>query len=200
MYSDVFESSDKTERGKPKISPVAGYVLITVTGGIGTALLIACAPFVSPALRKICLPYVPATTVQVENVLSALRGRSGNLIDVGSGDGRIVLAAARKGFKADGVELNPWLIAYSKIKAATQGLASKTAFFRRDLWKFNLTKYDNIVIFGVEQMMTEIEEKFISELRKDSVVVVCRFPLPNLKPVSMQGQGVDTVWVYKIDK
>lgn len=49
-----------------------------------------CAPFVLPALRKICLPYVPATTIQVSNVIKALRGRNGQLIDLGSGDGRIV--------------------------------------------------------------------------------------------------------------
>lgn len=54
------------------------------------ALSIICYPFVSPALRRFCLPYVPATTQQIENVLEALQGRSGKLLDIGSGDGRIV--------------------------------------------------------------------------------------------------------------
>lgn len=49
-----------------------------------------CMPFVSPALRRVCLPYVPATTSQVENIFRGLAGRKGNLIDLGSGDGRIV--------------------------------------------------------------------------------------------------------------
>lgn len=48
-------------------------------------------PFVSPALRKYCLPYIPATDTQIENVLKALSGKSGKLIDLGSGDGRIVI-------------------------------------------------------------------------------------------------------------
>lgn len=52
--------------------------------------MVVCAPFVSPALRRVCLPYVPATTSQVNNVLLALRGRHGSLLDLGSGDGRIV--------------------------------------------------------------------------------------------------------------
>ena len=59
-------------------------------GGIGAALSVICVPFVSPALRRVCLPYVPATTAQVENVLAALQGRAGSLIDIGSGDGRLV--------------------------------------------------------------------------------------------------------------
>lgn len=47
----------------------------------------------TPALRKYCLPYVPATSVQVENVLNLLRraNRGGALLDIGSGDGRIVI-------------------------------------------------------------------------------------------------------------
>lgn len=61
-----------------------------VTGGAAVALTVVCAPFVSPALRRICLPYVPATPSQIENVFNALKGRSGNLVDLGSGDGRIV--------------------------------------------------------------------------------------------------------------
>lgn len=51
---------------------------------------VICFPFVSPAFRKICLPYVPATHQQIKNVIRALSGRSGSLIDLGSGDGRIV--------------------------------------------------------------------------------------------------------------
>ena len=53
-------------------------------------LLAVTTPFVLPALRKVCLPYVPATTTQVSNVLRILEGRKGSLIDLGSGDGRIV--------------------------------------------------------------------------------------------------------------
>ena len=64
-------------------------------GGSAIALSLICLPFVTPALRKVCLPYVPATTAQVENVMTALlknpQSRNlGKLIDIGSGDGRIV--------------------------------------------------------------------------------------------------------------
>jgi len=59
-------------------------------GGASVALSIICYPFVSPALRKVCLPYVPATNVQIQNILSVIKGRKGKLIDLGSGDGRIV--------------------------------------------------------------------------------------------------------------
>lgn len=63
---------------------------MVILGGISIALSIICYPFISPALRKVCLPYVPATNLQIQNVLHVIKGRKGKLIDLGSGDGRIV--------------------------------------------------------------------------------------------------------------
>lgn len=75
---------------KPPMS-TAGKVLVGVCAGTVVAITAATASFtILPALRKVVLPYVPATTQQVSNVMKVLRGRSGTLIDLGSGDGRIV--------------------------------------------------------------------------------------------------------------
>lgn len=67
-----------------------GVAVTAVLGGSLVALYALAAPFLTPALRKVCLPFVPATTTQVENVLRVLKARSGTLVDIGSGDGRIV--------------------------------------------------------------------------------------------------------------
>ena len=131
--------------------------LFSFLGGSGIALSTICIPFVTPALRRICLPFVPATPIQLKNVQNALKQfghKSGSkLVDIGSGDGRIVHLAAREGYKSHGIELNPWLILYSKYKSIRLGLRSSATFSRQDLWKSNLGCYDNIVIFGVEQMV-----------------------------------------------
>ncbi|XP_054624458.1 ATP synthase subunit C lysine N-methyltransferase [Dunckerocampus dactyliophorus] len=170
-----------------------------VTGVVGSslvALYAVAAPFVAPALRKICLPFVPATTVQVENVLNALRVRSGTLVDIGSGDGRIVIEAARRGFQASGFELNPWLVCYSRYKAWREGVYHSTSFHISDLWKVSFSQYSNVVIFGVPQMMDQLELKLEKELPSCAKVVACRFPFPNWVPEHTVGEGVDTVWVY----
>ncbi|CAL1266973.1 unnamed protein product [Larinioides sclopetarius] len=130
-----------------------GYAVVGAFGTVAVGLMIGSIPFVMPAFRRICLPFVPATDNQVRNVISLLKKRKGNVIDLGSGDGRIVLAAAKMGFPAVGVELNPWLVIYSKIKTLYLGLSDSASFQRRDIWKTDLKKYDNIVIFGVEQMI-----------------------------------------------
>ena len=116
-----------------------------------------CLPFVTPALRKVCLPYVPATTKQLENVRTALilygHQRGSRIVDIGSGDGRIVHLAAQQGYLAHGIELNPWLVLYSRYRSLRLGLWRYAKFSRQDLWKSHFGSYPNVVIFGVEQMV-----------------------------------------------
>jgi hypothetical protein len=181
-----------------------GLAAAAVFGLTSVAIAAVSVPFLSPGLRRICLPYVPATDVQVANVISALRGCSGSLVDCGSGDGRIVFAAARSGFKAVGVELNFWLVLFSRIRAKMMGLSSDSVRFeRRDLFQVDYSKFDNVVVFGVDSLMPELERLFLS-LREHQHssghklnVVACRFPLPNIEPVHVVGQGIDSVWLYR---
>ncbi|CAL8322558.1 unnamed protein product [Arctogadus glacialis] len=173
-----------------------GLIATGIIGGSLVALYAVTAPFVTPALRKICLPFVPATTTQVENVLKVLRTRSGTLVDIGSGDGRIVIAAAKRGFHASGFELNPWLVWYSRYRAWREGVHHSTSFHISDLWKVSFAQYSNVVIFGVPQMMEQLELKLSSDLQSTAMVVACRFPFPSWVPDQMAGEGIDTVWVY----
>lgn len=67
-----------------------GLVAVGITGTVVSGLFLGTIPFLTPALRKICLPYVPATSSQVANILRLCKGRSGTFVDLGSGDGRVV--------------------------------------------------------------------------------------------------------------
>jgi len=188
------------EAAPPPPRSRAGLVLAGLTGGAALALTVVTAPFVVPAFRKVCLPYVPATSAQVANVLRSLpKGRAGGaLIDLGSGDGRLVIAAARSGRfrQCVGVELNPWLVWWSRWAAWRSGVGGCTRFVGGDLWKTDLAGYDTVLLFGVPDMMSDIEDKIAAELPKDGCVVACRFPLERSVPVAVVGEGVDTVWRY----
>ncbi|KAK4828508.1 hypothetical protein QYF61_026779, partial [Mycteria americana] len=146
---------------------------LLVTAGVGgtlVALYAVVTPFVTPALRKVCLPFVPATSTQIQNVLKMLENRSGSLVDVGSGDGRIVIAAAKRGFKAVGYELNPWLVWYSRYRAWRDGVHQNTKFYISDLWKVSFSHYTNVVVFGVPQMC--ILSKFEDDTKLSGAVDV----------------------------
>ncbi|KAI1889055.1 hypothetical protein AGOR_G00175120 [Albula goreensis] len=173
-----------------------GLIATGIVGGSLVALYAVATPFVAPALRKVCLPFVPATPAQIENVLKVLHRRTGTLVDIGSGDGRIVIAAAKQGFRAVGFELNPWLVWYSRYKAWREGVNHRTSFYISDLWKVSFSQYSNVVIFGVPQMMAQLEEKLQRDLQSSAKVVACRFPFPTWEPDNTAGEGIDTVWVY----
>ena len=121
------------------------------------------------------------------------------------------MAAARQGFTATGVELNGWLVLYSKVAARLSRLENRATFRKQDLWTVDLRSYDNIILFGVDEMIPAFEQKIIKELSHKGntanlnnnpessgiQVIACRFPLKILQPQCVIGEGIDTVWVYR---
>lgn len=103
------------------------------------------------------------------------------LLDIGSGDGRIVIEAAKEpglSQQAHGVELNRWLIYYSRWMAYRGGVSSSTKFIQRDLWKYDLSPYNQIVIFGVEEMVSRMK------------TVYCKISLLILLPDAGTGEEI----------
>lgn len=60
---------------------------------------------------------------------------------------------AKAGFESVGVELNFWLILYSRLNAMKSKIKPCPKFIRTDLWKYHLRPFSNVVIFGVEEMV-----------------------------------------------
>uniref|UniRef100_A0A8C9AL47 Adenine nucleotide translocase lysine methyltransferase n=1 Tax=Prolemur simus TaxID=1328070 RepID=A0A8C9AL47_PROSS len=160
--------------------------LLQLAAGSGLAAYAVWALVLQPGFRRVPLrlqvPYVGASARQVEHVLSLLRGRPGKTVDLGSGDGRIVLAAHRCGLRpAVGYELNPWLVALARLHAWRAGCAGSVCYRREDLWKLAL-----------------LEDKLQAELPPGARVVSGRFPLPTWQPVAAVGEGLDRVWAYDV--
>ncbi len=76
------------------------------------------------------------------------------------------------------------------------GLRGVSVFRVQDLWKADLARFDDVVIFGVAEMMGELHGKLARELQPHARVVVCRFPLRGAEPLVTYGEGIETVWVY----
>ncbi|XP_068683511.1 ATP synthase subunit C lysine N-methyltransferase-like [Montipora capricornis] len=199
MDSESHVGIELQQENKMLKKSLFGKVVLGITGATALGIVLGTAPFVTPALRKICLPYVPATERQVTNIIKMAKTskRQGStMVDLGSGDGRVVFAAARHGYQAHGYELNHWLVWYSKLRARLQGLHKNATFSRADLWKVKLSNFDIVVIFGVAEMMPKLQEKLDVELKDDAQVLACRFPLPDWIPVEVIEEGMDSVWLY----
>ena len=90
------------------------------------------------------MPYVPTPQDVVERMLQIARvGPTDYLIDLGSGDGRIVVTAAKQyGTRGFGVDLNPERIRESNENARKHGVTDKVAFYQRNLFETDLSAGD----------------------------------------------------------
>lgn len=96
---EVIAAENKNINMKYKLT-TTGATILGISGAMAVGFYAVVTPFLAPALRKVCLPFVPATTTQVQNVMKALRATSGGtLLDIGSGDGRIVSSIYLPNFK-----------------------------------------------------------------------------------------------------
>ena len=94
------------------------------------------------------VPWVPTPDVLVDKMLEMAEVTADDLvIDLGSGDGRLVIAAARLGARAVGVELEPNLVALSERRAAEAGVADRTGFVATDLFDFDLSPATVVTMF-----------------------------------------------------
>ncbi|XP_054629855.1 ATP synthase subunit C lysine N-methyltransferase isoform X1 [Dunckerocampus dactyliophorus] len=145
------------------------------------------------------VPYLPSSKDQTLNIMKLLEGRTGCLADLGSGDGRLVFAASSAGFQCTGFEINSILLAYARTKARWTGVPSSQAtFVKKDFWKTDLSKYNNVTAFLAPGAMEALAEKLLKELPDDALVVACRFPFPNWPHQSTVGSGLDKTWAYNI--
>lgn len=190
-------TSDDNKTGKR-----LGLIVAGTFGAFGLALVAITTPFLLPALRKHCLPYVPATNNQLINLQKAFNKHSkqgDSFVDVGSGDGRICRLASKLNIytKVHGVELNTWLVLYSRIQSFSSR-NSDIKFYRCDLWKFPLENYNSVCIFGVDSMMPPLETYLKERRTREQIIYACRFPFKNLTQIDEIGAGIDTVWIYKL--
>lgn len=125
-------------------------------------------------------PYVPTLKPQVEAALDVLDLKSGQtLLEIGSGDGRVLLAAAERGWNAVGYELNPILVIISLWR--TRKVRAKVQI----IWGNALTKKwpptDGIYIFGVQRIMLKLHTKIVQSIKKPVRVASFGFEIPNQK-------------------
>jgi hypothetical protein len=92
--------------------------------------------------------WVPTPQALVDKMLEIAKVTPSDfLMDLGSGDGRTVITAAKKGTRAMGIEYNPDMVELSKRNAATAGVSDKATFVKADLFETDLSKASVITMF-----------------------------------------------------
>jgi hypothetical protein len=84
------------------------------------------------------------------------------LVDLGSGDGVLVIAAAQRGARARGIEYDPRLVEFSKERARAAGLAARTRFVRGDVFKTDFSDATVVSTFLLPSMNLRLQPTFLS--------------------------------------
>jgi hypothetical protein len=118
-------------------------------------------------------PYVPTPQVVVDEMLRIGRVGAGDyLVDLGSGDGVIVLTAGTR-FKARGfgVDIDPELVQKSNAEAKRRGIADRVSFHVQDVFKADIGKASVVTLYLLPGMMVDLRPKILAELKPGTRVV-----------------------------
>lgn len=139
-------------------------------------------------------PFVPTPKRQVQTMLTLAQIQSGErVMDIGSGDGRLVFAAAERGARAIGIEINPILYAWSALKAKFRH-RRRVAFRRENFWRTDLSDVDVLTVYCLPGKMDRLQNKLARELKPGARVVVHAFPFPDWPYEKKDGK----IYLYKI--
>ncbi|MGL4552343.1 MAG: SAM-dependent methyltransferase [Gemmataceae bacterium] len=132
--------------------------------------------------RKPDVPFVATPTEVVTAMLDLGGVTDGDTVyELGSGDGRVLLAAARRGAKAVGIEIDPDLVAESQRAVRAAGLADRITVRRGDIFKQDLTPATVITMYLKPLVNAQLRPQ-LDRLRPGTRVVSHHFSMPGAKP------------------
>ena len=115
--------------------------------------------------------WIPSPDDMVEKMLDMAKVTPADfVIDLGSGDGRNVIAAAKRGARALGVEYNPDLVELSKRNAAQAGVADRASFVQGDMYKADISQASVLILFLIPDNLAKLAPKFL-ELKPGTRIV-----------------------------
>lgn len=127
-------------------------------------------------------PFMPTTSPTAKAMIDLARIQPGELVaDLGSGDGRLVIALAKAGAKAYGFEINPLLVWWSRWRIYRHGLRKQAFVYWRNFWQEDLSRFSVITVFQLTPMMGRLGEKLAAELRPGARIVSNSWEFPGWK-------------------
>lgn len=157
--------------------------------GLGVQLLTPAARTQNPAPaaappRFPDVLYIPTPPEVVDAMLEVAQVKSSDVVyDLGSGDGRIPIAAAKKyGARGVGIEIDPELVRQANENARAAGVSDKVRFVTQDLFETDLREATVVTLYLLIQLNEKLRPKIQSELKPGSRVVSHAFPIGDWKP------------------
>ncbi len=168
------------------------------------ALLALCAASAQApkARRTPDVPYVPTTEPAVEAMLDLAKVTKNDVVyDLGCGDGRIVITAAKKfGARGVGIDINPERIAEARANAKKAGVEHLVRFIEQDLFEADIREASVVTLFLLSSVNLKLRPKLLAELRPGARVVSNTFDMGDWKPdkeFTLDDNGEDSYLSHK---
>lgn len=131
--------------------------------------------------------YVATTHRTVARLLDVAEIKPGEkLLDLGSGDGRILFAAAKRGATCVGIEINPLLCHYSRLLAKLKGVKG-VSIEEKDFWLYDLSDTDIVTVYLVPFRLNQLKAKVLAEMKSGSRVVTAVYHFEDWEPERRDG-------------
>lgn len=149
-------------------------------------------PYVATKKEKLETIFKFADIKKVEDPEQSRRRET--VIDLGSGDGRLLFKSAQLGARAIGYEINPFLVFITRVFAKFKDLSKLVTVKKENLWKANLKEADVIFVYGRKKTMQKFEDFVYKNAKKGARIVVNTNPFPNKKPLKSENK----IFLYRI--
>ena len=157
-----------------------------ILGSLSALVLVASLTLAQTAQPKHApdVPYVPTTEEAVKAMLKLADVKSSDIVyDLGCGDGRIVIAAAKEyGAHGVGIDINPERIAEAKENARTAGVENLVRFEENDLFDADIHQATVVTLFLLNSVNEKLRPKLLKDLKPGTRVVSNTFGMGDWKP------------------
>ena len=156
---------------------------------LAAALLLTTAAAVAQPLKPLEkvpeVPYVPTREKVVEEMLKVAKvGKNDVLYDLGCGDGRIPIAAAKQfGTRGVGVDIDPDRVREARENATKAGVSDRVKFFQQDLFETDIKEATVVTLYLLPDVNLRLRPKLLSELKPGTRVVSHNYDMGDWKPL-----------------
>jgi cyclopropane fatty-acyl-phospholipid synthase-like methyltransferase len=139
--------------------------------------------------------YTPSSRERISYILSLANVKPGEkVVDLGSGDGRVLMACAKKGARCTGFEIDPLLVWRSRKNIKKAHLDKKITIIPKSFWTANISSYDVIIIYGITHIMGRLKDKLKKEAKENTRIISVYFRFPGWDHILKKGD----IYLYKV--
>jgi SAM-dependent methyltransferase len=136
-------------------------------------------------------PFVPTPMSVITEVMTLANiNKSDIVFDLGSGDGRLLIEASKKGAHTRGWEINPYLVIWTKLFAYRYGLKKLVSVKCQSYQHAKLEEATVVFLYNMPSFLPYLEDKFLKELRPGTRIISYKFPLGKFKLKKQTPSGI----------